>query len=364
MNILHYANYGSPYEGNFIQSLMQLREEVLSRGDSFQLVLQERAKSATWPQKLMRKGVRISFINSDTIACAMKLRRLIIDEKIDIVHVHFVNLRILLIFELALLGMKKVQYYIHLHNHVSRNGVTIRKMLMKKAEMLCCSYSVAEGVSAIGIPKQNIHVVENAICFERLEENNEKFDLNNLFDTPKYRLLMFGFDYERKGVDVVLDAIDKMESGSEKVQLFISVSSNLQYVKDKITQRYGKLPEWISLLPPCNEIGTYYRQVDAFISASREEGFCYALIEAAYCQKTIIASKIPAQKDLELPAARWFSNEDSDELAHILDELVSSRGEDESALKNQKKIVVNHYNLEAWAKKIADCYHREGENTN
>ena len=98
MNILQYANYGSPYEGNFIQSLMQLRKEVLSRGDSFQLVLQERAKSATWPQKLMRKGVRISFINSDTIACAMKLRRLIIDEKIDIVHVHFVNLRTLLIF--------------------------------------------------------------------------------------------------------------------------------------------------------------------------------------------------------------------------------------------------------------------------
>lgn len=35
MNILHYANYGSPYEGNFIQSLMQLRKEVLSRGGQF-----------------------------------------------------------------------------------------------------------------------------------------------------------------------------------------------------------------------------------------------------------------------------------------------------------------------------------------
>lgn len=354
MKILHYANYGSPYKGNFIQSLLYLRKKLLKNGDGMHIVLQEKAKQAQWPYQLIEEGVDVSFQNTESLSDAIKLRKYIQSNKIDVVHVHFINLRTLITLYLSLFGLNNVAYYIHMHNHMPFDKKIIRRFLMHRAVFCCCSESVSHSVESIGIKPDKINTVENAIDFSRLDEINFNIEKKNYFMNNKYKILMFGFDFQRKGVDIVLDAIDKVPKVWDKIQLYISISSNFKYIEKKIKERYQSVPSYITLLPPCNEVGTYYHGVDCFISASREEGFCYALIEAAYCKNTIIASKIPAQGDLELPAAHWFDTENSSQLSRLIEKVIVDSNNDQ--LEYQKQIVTAHYDLCVWAKKIIDIY--------
>ena len=107
---------------------------------------------------------------------------------------------------------------------------------------------------------------------------------------------MFGFDYYRKGVDLAIEALSEIINEKEDVCLLISLSSNKDFVLSKIRKRFNTIPDWIKILELRNDIVTYYHLSDAFLSPSRSEGFCNSLVEGAYCEIPLIASKIPNDK--------------------------------------------------------------------
>ncbi len=130
--------------------------------------------------------------------------------------------------------------------------------------------------------------------------------------------LMFGYDYEGKGVDFAVEAVRLLrEREGFPVTLTIAVSSRLEEVRMRICAQLCMpgIPDWILLLPPREDVSSYYHMADVFLSPSRQEGFCYALIEAAYSRTPVLASAIDAQKDLALPQSSFFPPKDAAALA-------------------------------------------------
>ena len=110
------------------------------------------------------------------------------------------------------------------------------------------------------------------------------------------------------------------------------------------------------MLPPTDDIAKYYRSSLAFISASREEGFCYSIIEAAYCDCQSIISDIPGHRT-DVPEVKIFKSESTDELKAKI-ELVLEETESERARISsiQKSYCIKKYDLEKWSSDIADIY--------
>jgi glycosyltransferase involved in cell wall biosynthesis len=120
----------------------------------------------------------------------------------------------------------------------------------------------------------------------------------------------------------------------------------------------GENVDWIRYLPPTNNIGTYYRANDIFLSPSRQEAFGYANIEAVYCGNSIVLSKVDGQAELDIAGAYWFESENIEEFTKKLELAIVELHSAEKI--HQKEITKNHikhvYSLKEWSKKLVDLF--------
>ncbi|MDI6802582.1 MAG: glycosyltransferase family 1 protein [Bacteroidota bacterium] len=73
----------------------------------------------------------------------------------------------------------------------------------------------------------------------------------------------------------------------------------------------GDIVNWVKN-PNLNELAKLYKQSTIFVFPSRTEGFGIPLIEAMYCKKPIVASRIPASVEIASNAAYFFDLDDVD----------------------------------------------------
>ena len=119
--------------------------------------------------------------------------------------------------------------------------------------------------------------------------------------------------------------------------------------KNKIKSQFeGKIPDWIRLLPPTENVSEYYHMADLFLSAAREEGFCYSLVEATYCGTRCMSSRIGGVP-LAIPGMMSFDSENSEDLK---EKILGAIENDENKLKEAKKYVIEKYELSKWAEEI------------
>lgn len=119
----------------------------------------------------------------------------------------------------------------------------------------------------------------------------------------------------------------------------------------------GEMPAWVQLLPPREDIATYYNAADVFLSASRTEAFSYCLVEAAYCRPMLVSSDIPGPNDLRISGMQLFPTKDADALSDVLyHELILPIAEQEYIRQARKDSVVQRYNLTDWCLMVIENY--------
>ncbi len=355
-NVLQVLNYTANYRGNFMDSLKELDEQLHRKGNYcvyFFLISKVSGEKIDWIAEMIDENIPVYFMEDSRGRAIKKIRKIIFEHQIEIIHTHFLTANQFLMIKLSNLGMKK-DVVIHFHNHAipSNNFVKrfTRKKLYKGYKMIGVSASVTEGLRQI-YPYNKCYEVDNAIDFERLNNYSElDLDQNNENKDEKI-CLIFGFDYERKGVDLALEAVSQMIERGEKIKLLISLSTNETIVKKKIEERFGEIPCWVIFIKARNDVATLYRKADIFLSPSREEGFCYSIVEAAYCGCNVVASWIPAQKDLKVPGVFWCETENSESLHDAIIKAFDS----EKKL-NVTEVLRQEYKLEKWGRQVIEIY--------
>lgn len=347
-NVLHFADYGSPYKGNFISSLEVLEKELINNKHEMFYIFPERTNKREWAQN----KDNVKFLTGKFLKDRKILKNVIKDNNIDIIHIHFYSFKTLSLFKTLNVKCKKI---IHLHGMFPKyKGIKkyIMEKLFKDYNIIGCSNAVTNSF----IYKNNKVCIQNAIYFPRLDK------ICNIKEFEQYssneKILIFGYNYFIKGVDVALDAIEEARQEKNNILCFVSISSNTTIFKENVIKRFGFFPDWIKILEPINDIASYYKSCDIFISASRKEGFCYAIVEAAYVGCNIIASEIPAQKELDIKNIYWFKSENSKELKDKILECIKNKNTNKEKMLAQRENIIIKYNIDKWAKDILEQYEK------
>ncbi len=359
-NVLQIMDYAAPYRGNFIPSIEALEAHWQGKGNMV-FLFPDVAQSIPWVQDYA-KNHRVYYIDRNffskkiNVALIKELQHIIEQEKIDVVHTHFIqapyNLYILRCFYTT-----KIRFVTNLHNHYMDMG----KLYKLKRWVYLHTYdfvigdseSVTESALAIGVPTNKIITARNSINFSRLDH----FTLQDFAENGKYAytLLMFGYPWHRKGVDVVARAVAQLNK-QMPTRLLLAQSGDHEVTREAIRGTLGELPIWVEMLPPTESLSDYYNSVDAFISAGREEGLSYSPIEAAYCGCDVICSNIQGNP-LDILEIGIYETEDVDALANTLRERLSASAEVKEKRKNvQRAYVIKSYDIDKWADKVISVY--------
>jgi len=216
-NILHIADYGGPYAGNFISSLLHLKETVSEElGFGTVFVFSKIAEGRPWLKLVQEKGIPVLFVDKrmPLLKRFRTLTAIAKEHNAILLHSHFTLFDIDTAFAAKHLGIKAVW---HMHSDLVGNYTLkqwmkdIIKMRIIANRYVDCiipvSGSVAQFAKRRGVHSSKIITVYNGIDMARLQRVDERtrFMLRRRYGiTEKQRVfLLFGWDPERKGVDLL-----------------------------------------------------------------------------------------------------------------------------------------------------------------
>lgn len=361
-NVLQIMDYAAPYRGNFIPSMEALADYWKSFGDMV-FLFPDGAKNVSWIRQFQQER-RVYFISRSffskkiNITLIKELQRIIEQEEISIIHTHFVEANYNL-FLFSKLIYPNIRYIVSLHNHYAVTGRFgwIRKIIFKRLYDRVCgvSQSVVDSALKIGCSKDKVIVARNSIHFERLKTSLQQRIIEH--DGYERIVMMLGHPWMRKGTDIAIQAIEKLNEKGKIFKLAIVYSGKVEDYERIIIEKLGQIPPFVQVYPPNDDIANYYNSSDIFLSASREEGFCYALVEAAYCSSYIITSNIPAPISLAIPYMASYEVESPEKLSALLLEFLEMDDNQLMEIKKaQQEYVVNEFNLYHWAQTISKAY--------
>jgi len=369
--VVHVAGFSPEYKGNFIASIAALRESCLRSGRPFVLVLPETASERSWTTELLCQGWRVRFlpVNASTLKLARALAKTARMENAGLIHTHFTAYDIPAWLAVRLAGFRGGRAHLvwHVHSELDVSRSFSRKMrnlvkyrlMARRAWVMAVWESSRKGVIQAGAPADRVYMIPNGIDLGRATSANH--DSRGLFSAMQVSrsqrvLLMFGLQPLNKGVDLALDAMAKLSRDDPNLVLVIVGREKLQ---DFVSERLGaRRPTWLRVIRPVEHIGELYQLAAVFISASRSEGFPYAVVEAMANALPVVLSDIPGVSWAhQSNGAVFFEPGDSDALVSVLRDVLSWSDEDRKArCADNRQFVASEYNVGVWAERVMDCY--------
>ncbi len=191
----------------------------------------------------------------------------------------------------------------------------------------------------------NSTVIQNGIATNNF---NERLKQDTIKDTPVIFAILG--NWERKGGDILFEALERINSREIRVYLASIISSK------SIENNWGYCPEWVICLNHTDDMGKYYHMSDIFISSSRGETFSFALAEAIYCGLPCISSDIRGvQWAKNVESIQFFENENVDDLVDKIQQCLVTPLDSE-ILSIGKKYIQDNYSEAIWSKNIINYY--------
>ena len=348
ITVLHICNFSAPYKGNFIESLCSL-EQYQGVKNIYLFPHRARTNNAKhWIAELNENGTVAYTQESNSLKNGRLLTRILRIHQVTHVITHFSDAKMDIILKL-LFDSKRVMRFFHCMYPRSTKSLKhhVAKIFWKHNLLVGVSHAVSEGLR-VAFKNFRIETVENAVSFERL------LTADAFPKSEDVSLLMMGWDHHGKGVDLALKATEQLYP-HYRCRLYIVAGAQTDSMTAYIQETLGTVPNWITVLPPTNNIATYYNAADVFLSPSRSEAFGYAVVEAAYCKNSIVASNIDGQGQLQIDGVYWFRSEDVDQFCDQL-ELAINDLKDPRNLSNREAVkqqVQDRYGLKRWSEEVA-----------
>ena len=283
---------------------------------------------------------------------------------IDLIHIHFGMW--LTIFWKYRNRWPKVKILVHDHMDYGVDVLMQKQIVM---QWIRGGIYRLKGIGVISVMKRKSRgyflcgkknwYVPNAISFTRNVEQSlsrEQIRKNlGIAENEKWCMLL-GWDMKRKGIDVAVKAVQQCRLQGENVILgIVGLGENPSVQsKQEILINTGISPEepWIRYFPSTEDMYSYHRAADVYLSASRKEAFSYGILEA-------ISQNIPAAVS-DIPGTQWagkyskcklFANEDVQECTQAILACLQLGMVD----SNYEQITEEHH-VENWCKEITEKY--------
>jgi len=341
--ILIACHYSSTYEGNFIPQIKTISTSLLKQNQI----------SYAFPKKAMNCFWINYFINNFDCFFYKDFEELsfyIENTKPDIVFAHHYS-----IFYISPLAKKnpKIKFVFHARSTTylgkKQKILTILDFFIHLPPKNLFIISVSKQVKNTYFGFSRLFhnkVVENGIDITRLSYKNIQPYTNG-----KFKLLMFGYNYKLKGVDIAIKALKLANEQSENgFELFIVCDINKEEINDRIKHEFPNLKNYY-IIDSQIDPSVLYSKCDAFISPSRHEGFCFSLLEAAYCNCPVIYSNISAQIHPPLNRIR-FSRGNYKSLANKMIYISKHYSKERLFIEQIQDNLFKKYSIEKWTMNI------------
>jgi len=366
--ICHICDYGSEYGGAFIESLLFLSRYCR---DELQVatfcIFPDRAKNRNWLSKLDEEGIGYGFIPHKRNVVG-QIRSLLSGRDLLVLHSHFYT------YDLTATLLKYVAFKnagIVWHYH-SRSGRSVKQRIKDVLKIrlffnLLGDYCIAVGDGVLkdirdaGLASEKSILIYNGVNTDRfLNRHESSLEVRKTLGILREDVvfLLLGWSPLVKGVDVFLKAAEQVSRkyghckflvvGRDKTREFVS---HLSCVSD--------LGGAFRVIDPVEDFSFLVQGVDVFVSASRSEGFGYAVIEAMASEKLILCSDIvPVRQTYGRSKGVWlYPSEDWEMLAELIGKAAGLSPDEKQSLGIiNRQHVTENYSMDHWSRRIGQLY--------
>ena len=341
--------FNGPYYSNFVASVISLEKNMKSRGIKTVYIFPSEVEKFEWIELLKQVNTNIYFVKykRNSLSNLCSIRKILKDEKVSFIYSRMNGWDFPSRFAIPYLP---VIWHMDMNVNVVDwkrrvlNYIRFRFLAFGKTYFIAPSDPVEKAINSLG-PKHKAITIINSLDFSRL--NNKSA---HTIDKP-YKLLIFGWAPEVKGLDTVIDAVSALNINDNNYELLVSS----QPLTEKfINEIYGNsIPSFIKLIPPTDNVKTLYDEADIMISASRSESFSFCLAEAIYSGLPVVFSDITGTSwAKEFKNTYEFKTGDAEDLIRAV-KLVNCNITDQE-LSFNRELMQNKYSMDVWSKKIID----------
>jgi len=370
-SVVHVADFSPPFATNFVSSLLNLDKAIRAQlGLRSLFVFPEQARRRPWLHQIEDAGVLVRFIepNSSHRIRIRALKRIGKESDAVLFHSHFGTFDVDVAYAASRAGAAAIW---HMHSPYpsfgqvrKRVGERFKFVFVARAFVDCIvavSPSVAESAVKRGGPRRRTRVVLNGIDLDRVrpvdERSRSALRANRGVEGNAVAFLLFGWDPNRKGVDVLTRAVEIVPRLTPlPFRCFVVGREDDPAV---IAQVPGDNP-FLQVLQPVDDVRELYGLADCFVLASRAEGLPYAIGEAMASGLPVISSNLPQVVETFGPTGRGllsFMTGDAEDLAAAMVQILSMTPEERRHLGIQNAAYVrDHLSLDHWVEDILSVY--------
>lgn len=354
MTVLQVCAYGADYPGNFIASLEALEDALRAKGVNTIYAFVEKAGAKDWCKEI-QKRTKVYFLPEAKARILPKTYQIFRDiyreNHIDLVHSHFELYDI----PATVTAPKHTKIFWHLHDPIDP-GTGLHSLLWKiqygvvskRANLISVADYYKDAVIAMGFPAAQTATVLNSIDLGRIRDCRGKTE-------KPYDFLTFGWDFHRKGDDLILKACTRLAREGYSFRLLLNGNENTWPKLDAFLE--GASPAWLVRGDPVSDVNLLFEDSKVFIQASRRETFSYAVCEAAFAGLPVISSEIAGLEWAHaLPSVVFFENENEEQLYQHMKRFLDGNPLDKADIDRSRQIIRERYSLNAWAEQIIDQY--------
>jgi len=368
MNVLIASSYTAPQSGNFIASLIELGKALRKQTDEAVFIFPispNTQNNPSWLNWLKEEKFTVYLIDRSASAKDMltELNRIIQKHDITVLHTHFGMYEHLITHYRNKLNVKKI--LVHHHFGVPSKGSAFKQKLknliisaryrLLNIDMACVSKDIA---ASYKLCKRSY--VPNSLSLTRYvaEPRTREVCRTSLGITSEQKVCLFlGWSLEVKGLDIAVQAIDICRKTNPNILLCIvgfgctPSQKAIDYIQS--TTNVDPHSEWIHYWPDTEDMYAYHKAADVFLSASRSEGFSYALLET-------LATNTPACVS-NIPGNRWshayenvyvYSTEDASACAEAILKALNTPKSTSTANR-----ITQDYSINKWCEQVISLYY-------
>ena len=345
-SVLHICDYAAAYKGGFINALEFLRKDLKNEGVEQVYLFPHRALSTNaknWIEEMRADGATVYVQSESFIKNISLVKRIVKKHNVKKIFRHFNDLKIDAIIRFFCPSIPVIRFF---QCTYTATGIShkIRTMLYKKDELFGVSKSVTEKAKK-SFPDKEIKTLEHALSLDRLSK------VDDFTKTDKISCLAVGYNCKVKGIDLTFEVFKRIREKYDAL-LYVVVASHLEEFEAEIRNHFGEKPDWLTVLPPTENIGTYYHNTDIILSPSRAEGALpFVVFEAMYCGSLAVVSDIPQQITDKVSTVRYFKSEDLDDYEKVLSKAIDDVKKPETDKERQtaKEEILKNYSMQVWA---------------
>jgi glycosyltransferase involved in cell wall biosynthesis len=366
VRVVHVADYGNAFTGSFVPMLRAAIGSARDRGWEAEIVLGGDAHERGWIDELQADGIPVRFLPRARASAAGRLAEMLRDfDGVVILHSHFSRFDVPCVLAAGRRSGPTAIVW-HEHSELSRRPWTLLRNSTRFATLgrrvgaiLAVAPQIERQLVHRGAPPGKVVLLPNPVDPARFpvvtpsERSLARATVGIAEDAEV--VLHFGWDWRRKGGDLLLEAVAKLRAEGRPGLVAVLVGDRAR--AERHAAALG-IEDSVLIAEPREHHELFYAAADVFVSCGRREGTPFAAAEALCRGIGLVLTDLPGQRALGAGlAARRLVPIDANEIAEGIRGLLE-RSPEARELDSQaaNAWVRDHLEPARWSARLMSIY--------